>query len=159
MRKIKNVHQHEDPKLYNCFGCSPHNQKGLQLEFWEDGDEVFAIWEPQTHLMGWVNVVHGGIQATLMDEISGWVVYVKCATAGVTANMNVKFRKPLEMDRGPIKVIGKLREKSHRLATIDARIEIDGVVYAEGVLKFFLFPEKVAREQYYYPGVDAFFEE
>ncbi|MBN2262400.1 MAG: PaaI family thioesterase [Prolixibacteraceae bacterium] len=158
MRKIKNVHLHEDPEKYNCFGCAPHNQLGLHLDFWEDGDEVFTLWEPKPHLMGWVNVLHGGIQATLMDEVSGWLVYVKCATVGVTAELNVKYRKPMFMDRGPLKVISKLREKTHRMAIIDSRIEIDGVVHAEGVLKFFLFSEQVAREQYYYPGVEAFFE-
>jgi len=66
MRKILNVHRNDDPELYQCIGCSPHNPIGLKLEFWEDGDELYAEWEPQPNFMGCVNVVHGGIQATLL---------------------------------------------------------------------------------------------
>jgi acyl-coenzyme A thioesterase PaaI-like protein len=158
MRKIKNIHQYEDPEKYNCFGCAPHNQSGLKLEFWEDGDDVLATWEPVNGMMGWHNVVHGGIQATLMDEVSGWLVYVKCATAGVTAEMNVKFRKPLHVDMGRVTVRCKLKERNSRFATISAVIERDGVVYAQAELRFFLIDGKTAREQYHYPGVEAFFE-
>ena len=25
---------------YNCFGCSPDNEAGVRMEFYEDGDEV-----------------------------------------------------------------------------------------------------------------------
>lgn len=158
MRKIKNVHRHEDPEKYNCFGCAPHNKSGLQLEFWEDGDEVLAIWEPQPHLMGWHNVLHGGIQATLMDEVSGWLVYVKCATAGVTSEMNVKYRKPLLLTNGPVTTRCRLMEWNRRFATIEAKMISNNEVCAEGVLKFYLIPEEVARSQYHYPGVDAFFD-
>lgn len=159
MRKIKNVHRNEDKEKYHCFGCAPHNKSGLQLEFWEDGDEVLANWEPKHEMMGWTNVVHGGIQATLMDEVSGWLVYVKCATAGVTAELNVKYRKPVMMDKGPVTVRAKLLERNKRLATIETRLECNGELCAEGLLKFFLYPETLAREKFYYPGVAAFFDE
>lgn len=158
MRKIKNIHSHEDPEKYNCFGCAPHNKSGLQLEFWEDGDEVVAFWEPQHNLMGWTNVLHGGIQATLMDEVSGWLVYVKCATAGVTAEMNVKFRKPLLMNCGLITIRSKLHEQNRRFATINSKITCNNEVCAEAVLKFYLIPQEIARTQYHYPGVEAFFD-
>lgn len=158
MRKIKNVHIHEDPEKYNCFGCSPNNKLGLQLEFWEDGDEVFAIWEPQPNMMGWYDVVHGGIQATLMDEVSGWLVYVKCATAGVTFELNAKYRKPLLLSNGPIKVKSKLVERNRKFAVIDSLVISNNEVCAEGKLTFYLYPENIARSQFHYPGVDAFFE-
>ena len=159
MRKIKNVHLHEDPEKYQCFGCSPYNKSGLQLEFWEDGDEVFATWEPQTELMSWQNVLHGGIQATLMDEVSGWLVYVKCATAGVTSEMNVKYRRPLLISNGLVTVRCKLREHNRKFATIDAVVISNNETCAEGVLKFYLYPENVARKEFHYPGVEAFFND
>ena len=53
---------------YNCFGCSPFNEFGLHLEFWEDGDELVAKWQPRKSLEGWMGVLHGGIQATLLEE-------------------------------------------------------------------------------------------
>jgi uncharacterized protein (TIGR00369 family) len=159
MRRIKNVHLHEDPEKYNCFGCAPHNQLGLQLEFWEDGEEVLAHWEPKSYMMGWHNVLHGGIQATLMDEVSGWLVYVKCGTAGVTAEMQVKYRKPLLLSNGMVTISCRLLEKNRRFANIEAKVFSNGEVCSVGILKFYLIPEDVAKRDYHYPGVEAFFEE
>ncbi len=159
MRKIRNVHQNDDPEKYICFGCAPHNPHGLHLEFWEDGDFVLTKWQPQKHLAGWVNVLHGGIQATIMDEVAAWVVYVKCATAGVTSQMNVKYNKPVFMNHGEIIVRGTLIKQEKRIATIKTQLECDGEICSEAELEYFVYPENIARKKFYYPGVDAFFEE
>lgn len=158
MRKINNVHLHEDPEQYRCFGCSPHNKSGLQLEFWEDGDEVLATWEPNSDLVSWQNVLHGGIQATLMDEVAGWLVYVKCETAGVTSELNIKYRKPLLISNGQVTVRCKLRERNRKFATIDAWIISNKETCSEGVFKFYLYPENIARKEFHYPGLEAFFK-
>ncbi|MGD0710115.1 MAG: hypothetical protein ABR968_02965 [Bacteroidales bacterium] len=70
MRKISNPYI--KVKEYCCFGCSPDNKTGLRLEFYEDGDEIYTEWQPTQYLQGYVNVVHGGIQSTLMDEIAAY---------------------------------------------------------------------------------------
>ena len=94
-----------------------------------------------------------------MDEIAGWVVYVKCGTVGVTADMKVRFRKPLLIDQPEISVRAKLLEQTKRTAHIQSKIiNAEGVVCAEAELRFFLLPENEAREKYNYPGVEAFFE-
>lgn len=59
---------------YNCFGCAPNNEAGVKMEFYEDGDEVISIWKPQPQFQGWIDTLHGGIQAVLLDEICAWVV-------------------------------------------------------------------------------------
>lgn len=159
MRKIKNVHLNDDPAVYQCFGCSPHNESGLQLEFWEDGDELVSYWNPRSVLQSYPQVVHGGIQATLLDEIAGWVVYVKCGTVGLTAEMNVKFKKPLYIHHGEITIRARVSEQNKRLATILGQlIDSSGKTCAEAELKYFLLSETDAREKYHYPGVEAFFE-
>lgn len=159
MRKIKNIHLNDDPEVYQCFGCSPHNESGLQLEFWDDGDELVSYWNPQPLLQSYPEVVHGGIQATLLDEIAGWVVYVKCGTVGLTAEMKVKFKHPLYINQGEITVRAKVTEQNKRLATIDAwLIDSSGKTCAEAELKYFLVSETVARKKYHYPGVEAFYD-
>lgn len=159
MRKIKNIHLTDDPEVYQCFGCSPYNEFGLQLEFWEDGDELVSYWNPRPILQSYPKVVHGGIQSTLMDEIAGWLVYVKCGTVGVTAEMKVRFKQPVTIDQGEITIRAKLLEQNTRMAIIQSRlINSSGKVCAESELRFFLLSETDAREKYNYPGVDAFFE-
>ena len=159
MRKIINQFTHLREDTYNCLVCSPHNPIGLKLEFWEDGDEVFAEWDPDRNFEGYHGVIHGGIQATLMDEVAAWTVYVKCATAGVTTGMDIKYKRPANSLNGTIKVIARIKEKTTRLATVEVRLENNnGQVATESVVHYFLFPEEKARKDFKYPGVDAFFE-
>ena len=79
---------------YNCFGCSPDNKLGLQLSFLNEGEYIVARWLPQPQFQGYHNLLHGGIQATLLDEIASWYVYARLHTAGVTSRLAVRYRKP-----------------------------------------------------------------
>jgi len=160
MKKIKNpfleiANKHD----YNCFGCSPFNEIGLQLDFWEDGDELIAKWQPRKSLEGWTGVLHGGIQATLLDELAGWIVLIKLKTAGVTAAINVEYLKPLTIDKGEITIRGKLISTEKRLAKIECSLfDGGGIEYAKAQLSYFIFPERVAKLKYKYPGIEAFYE-
>ncbi len=160
MRKIKNpfveLSRGHD---YNCFGCSPFNEIGLQLEFWEDGDELIAKWQPRKSLEGWTGILHGGIQATLLDEMAGWIVMIKLKTAGVTAKMNVEYLKPLTISKGKITIKGKVVSVEKRVAKIVCSLfDNSGIEYAKGELEYFHFPERIAKTKYFYPGIDAFYE-
>jgi acyl-coenzyme A thioesterase PaaI-like protein len=160
MRKIRNIHLNDDPEVYQCFGCSPYNEFGLHLEFWEDGEEVVSFWNPRPILQSYPKILHGGIQSTLLDEIAGWLVYVKCGTVGMTGEMKVRFKKPLMIDEGEITIRANLVEQHKRTAIIQSRlINSSGIVCSEAEFKFFLLSETDAREKYNYPGIDAFFEE
>ena len=44
MRKIKNPWTGKEG--YRCFGCSPDNEVGLKMQFYEDGDDVVCFWKP-----------------------------------------------------------------------------------------------------------------
>ena len=52
---------------YRCFGCDPHSERGLRMEFYEEGEQIVCRWHPRPEFQGWVNTLHGGIQATLAD--------------------------------------------------------------------------------------------
>ena len=93
MKKISNPF--EKSENYNCFGCSQNNKFGLQMKFFEDEDEIVTFWQPQNRFQGYNFVLHGGIQATLMDEIASWVVFIKLKTAGVTSKMEIRYKKPV----------------------------------------------------------------
>lgn len=160
MIKIKNPWIESDHKHdYNCFGCSPFNEFGLHLEFWEDGDDLIAKWQPRKSLEGWMGVLHGGIQATLLDELAGWIVLIKLKTAGVTASMNVEYIKPLTLSKGEITVRGRLVSVEKRTTQIECSIFDDkGIEYAKANLSYFYYPERVAKARFHYPGIEAFYE-
>lgn len=157
MKKIRNPFAGN--KDYYCYACSPDNQHGLKMTFTEEEDEIISSWNPASHLQGYINVLHGGIQATLMDEIASWLVYVKLNTAGVTSSMNVKYRKPVFVNQGEITIRAKLKNKTPRIAEIETKIfDHAGNLCSEALVSYFLFAEEIAREKYWYPGKDAFYE-
>jgi uncharacterized protein (TIGR00369 family) len=160
IRKISNPYLKRESKQYNCFGCSPNNEKGLQLKFEMDGDEVVARWNPDRWAEGFRNILHGGIQAALLDELCSWVVQSQCKTVGVTVSLEVSYRKAVLISDGAITLRGKLKEQNRRMAIVEGRLlSKDDTVCATATCKFFLYPPDKAMAELDYPGGDAFFEE
>ncbi len=157
-RKIRNpftIH-----KGFNCFGCSPDNPIGLQLNFIDHGDFITANWQPQTNYQGYHNLLHGGIQATLLDEIASWFVNVKLKTAGVTSKIEIKYKKTVYVDSGPIMLKATLIRLMRNIADIKVELFNDEKqLCAVGVAQYFTFSEKIAKEKYYYPEPNKFYFE
>ena len=156
MKKIFNPYIKSEG--YNCFGCSPNNIFGLKMEFYEKGEFICCDWQPNHNFQGYRNVLHGGIQATLMDEIASWVVQIKLKTAGVTSKLETKFRKPLMVDTNTVHLKARLLEQKRNIAIIEVFLYNErNELCAEAHAHFFMFKEDVAREQFFYPGVEQFF--
>lgn len=120
---------------------------GLRMEFYEDGDSVVCFWNPQKHYQGWVDTLHGGIQATLIDECASWVVFRKLQTTGVTSNLEVRYRKPIMTTESQITIRAVLREKRRNMAFIHVTIENSkGELCTEGDATYFTFHAEKARE-------------
>ncbi len=32
---------------YRCFGCDPHSERGLRMEFYEEGEQIVCRWHPR----------------------------------------------------------------------------------------------------------------
>ncbi|MEI6888587.1 MAG: PaaI family thioesterase [Bacteroidales bacterium] len=144
---------------YNCFGCSPGNALGLHMTFIEEGEEIVSHWEPKKHFQGYQTILHGGIQATLMDEIASWFVYVKLKSAGVTSKAEIRYIKPLYVDRGVLTIRASLLQMRRNLADIQVKIfDHEAVLCAESLMVFFTVPAHKAIENLYYPGAESFFE-
>lgn len=117
------------------------------MEFYEDGDSVVCFWNPKNHYQGWVDTLHGGIQATLIDECASWVMFRKLQTTGVTSNLEVRYRKPIMTTESQITIRAVLREKRRNLAFIHVTIENSkGELCTEGEATYFTFPAEKARE-------------
>ena len=158
MKKLNNPYT--DMKGFNCFGCSPYNDKGLNLDFYEDGEEIVTYWHPKKEFQGWVNILHGGIQSTLMDELASWVVFIQCKSSGVTANLNIKFKKPVYTTDEKLTIRGKLDHMHKRIAKIKVKLyNSEGICCTQGDIDYFVYPEKIARERFHYQGVDAYYSE
>ena len=102
-------------------------------------------------------MLHGGIQATLLDEIASWVVQTRCKTVGVTSSMEITFRRPVLISDGEITLCGRVKKAGTRMAVIETELlGNDGKVCATAVVNYFLFNAEKAAKEFFYPGADAF---
>ncbi|MBN1150934.1 PaaI family thioesterase [candidate division WOR-3 bacterium] len=107
---------------YYCFACSPHNEHGLQLEFFEGKDEVTTSFKTKRQFEGFPGMLHGGIAGTVLDEIMFWACFAKTQIMTVTMSLEIKYRLPLKLDR-EYKARGKVLEVKRRSIFCEASIE------------------------------------
>ncbi len=155
MVKLKNPYA--EKKEYNCFGCSPENPIGLRLEFFEDGNEIVSLWEPGEGYQGYHRVLHGGIQATMLDEVASWYVFIKLETAGMTSGMEVVYKKPVIIDNGTVELRAAGEAVEKKRARMRCRLLQKGEVKSEALCEYAIFPPALAKNKFHYPGVEAFY--
>ncbi len=81
-----------------CFVCGPKNPIGLKLKFHFNGKTIKTEYVSKKEHQGYLDIVHGGIISTLLDE-----AMVKLALAmdmpAVTAHVEIRLRKPLKVGK------------------------------------------------------------
>lgn len=141
---------------YFCFGCAPDNEAGVKMEFYEDGDEIVSIWKPEAKYQSWLNTLHGGIQALLLDEICGWVVSRKLQTTGVTSKMETRYLKPVSTEDEYLVLRASIKEQRRNIVTIEASLyNSRQVLCSQAVCTYFTLSQEKAREQMKFSGCEV----
>ena len=83
------------PHTRSCFVCGEANPLGLNLRFATDGRIVQTRFRPRPEDVGFRGVVHGGIVATVLDEIMAWVCAAHAHRFSFCAELNVRFLNPM----------------------------------------------------------------
>ncbi len=159
MASVKIHNPYVNLQGYSCFGCSPNNDYGLAMQFYEEDESIVSYWDPQDHYAGFNGVLHGGIQATLHDEIASWVVFVKLKTAGYTADLSIKYLNPVLISKGKLKLVSKATEIEGNFATMHSELyDGSGTLCRESFASYFIVPENIARKKFSYTGIEAFYQ-
>ncbi len=80
-----------------CFACGVDNPHGLHLDdFRFQGDKYVCTFTPQRHHQGWADITHGGIVATLLDEVMTRMLAAQ-GTEAVTAEVTIRYHQPLSV--------------------------------------------------------------
>ena len=106
------------PNSLHCFVCGLHNPFGLQLRFYDSapGEVTAEITVPEQY-QGYPGVVHGGIVAAMLDEISG-----RSHIRGdpprfmFTARLDIRYRKNVPVGQ-PLRLVGRVGVSKRRTAT------------------------------------------
>ncbi|GAC1466870.1 MAG: hypothetical protein PVSMB7_12810 [Chloroflexota bacterium] len=117
-----------------CFGCSPTNERGLGLHVREHEGWTQCRFVPEDWHQGWQHVVHGGILATVLDEVMGYVLYfrgLKC----VTARMEVRYRAPVTQGEA-LTVRARIVRETRKTADVESQILRRDRIVTEGLGRF-----------------------
>jgi acyl-coenzyme A thioesterase PaaI-like protein len=126
---------------FNCFACGPEHPFGLKLSFSYDDEKdiVFTRFQPDELFAGFPTILHGGIQATILDELAFWGTWAKFKQSGFTYDLSVRYRKKCPVDR-ILKGKAVIGDVSHRLVSSETQL-IDPEteeIFTEGVVRYYL---------------------
>lgn len=83
---------YEDDQM--CFVCGKQNADGLHLHFELVGDDrIRTEFIPLKRFQGWKDILHGGIIATILDEVMVNGAYLRQIMA-VTTKLEMRLRRP-----------------------------------------------------------------
>ena len=105
---------------HNCFACGTLNTGGLHLDLHVDGERCWTDLEIPERFQSWDEIAHGGIVATILDEVMAWSL-VDADNWGLTARLTVAFKRPVPLGR-PIHVEGWITESRRRVITTAGRM-------------------------------------
>src|SRR5690349_3665040 len=86
----------ELPHTHSCFVCGESNPLGLKLRFHTDGRVVTTRFTPRAEHIGFKGTVHGGLVATVLDEIMVWACAVQTKRFAFSAELNVRYLHSLQ---------------------------------------------------------------
>lgn len=138
----------KQPNSKHCFVCGRENPYGLKLNFYETtpGELVVEYTVPEQY-QGYPGVVHGGVVAAMLDEVTGRV-HMKGDPPRFmfTARLDVRYRKNVPIGQ-PLRIVGHAGKSRERTATATAQIfGPDGDVLAEAEAVLVNVPEGIADQ-------------
>ncbi len=121
-----------------CFACGTLNPIGLRMEVSFRDNKAFSRLALKREFQGWSDIVHGGVMATILDEIMAHAVLHYVGQA-VTTSLEVTYRAPLHVGE-EFEAMGYVAEQKSRAAVAKAEIRIPGnnKLIARGESKFVL---------------------
>src|SRR5262249_24801357 len=120
-----------------CFGCSPTNPAGLQLRFRRLGERVVARYTIADPLHRAPGLAHGGIVATMLDEVSCAVVAFVGERHVMTGELTVRYERPCPV-QAPVELVATITDRTHpRYWVVEAEIHHAGARVARSQGKFF----------------------
>ena len=107
-----------------CIICGMDNPIGLKAQFYNMEDKsVMTIFKFKEEYQSFPQRVHGGIIATMLDELGLRALWAKSSEEdfGVTLSINVKYRKPVPYNEV---LIGKglVQKETSKFITIETEI-------------------------------------
>ena len=126
-----------------CFVCGLKNPAGLRASFFElESGDLMAVYKARDEHQSYPGRVHGGICATLIDEVLGRTIVTRSHGRfwSATVELTTRFKKPVSTD-APVRVVGRIVKEGSRIYEGTAEVILeDGSVAAEGYGRYIKLP-------------------
>ncbi|HEU5369394.1 MAG TPA: PaaI family thioesterase [Ktedonobacterales bacterium] len=131
----------------HCWGCGSHNEHGLQIKSFWDGDEGVCDWQAKPYHQAWPGIVNGGILATIIDCHCASVATAAAYRAEqralttpplipyVTGSLSIAYLRPTPIT-APLHLRARVKEQSGRKMMLTCALSANGdvCVRAEAVM-------------------------
>jgi uncharacterized protein (TIGR00369 family) len=125
----------KQPTSRMCFICGRQNPVGLKIDFYEDAEakQVRSELTIPEKYQGYPGVVHGGIVAAILDEVSGRAIMMGGDDDNLmaTLRLTIRYRRPTPTET-PLTAVGWVEQMGGVGARVAGEIRLpDGTVTAE----------------------------
>jgi uncharacterized protein (TIGR00369 family) len=133
------------PHTRSCFVCGEANPKGFNLRSETDGKVVRAGFIFQAYHVGFKQTIHGGLTATLMDEIMTWACAVRAKRFAYCAELNVRYLHQIRPGQTIVATAELVANRRNRLFEAKAELKDEpGTVLATATGKYLALKDKDA---------------
>lgn len=134
------------PTYEHCFVCGREHPRGLHLRFFTREDGIaYVEFDPEDTLTGYEEMVHGGVIATLFDELLGWSVGLKTNQLFLTGELTVRYRKPVLANRSYLGSAFPTEDKKRYWIAEGELQDEDGTIYARAQGRYFPLGEEETK--------------
>jgi len=128
----------ELPHTAGCLVCGPGNPKGLRLQLFVDPPTgvVRTRFAPAREHIGFEGVAHGGVIATVMDEVMVWAASWAGKRFCLCGEMSVRFRQRAEVGQ-PLVCTARVEiVRSRFISTTAEAADESGRIFATAAGKY-----------------------
>src|SRR5271155_4869386 len=127
----------ELPHTAGCLVCGRDNPHGLHLTSFVDPDtsSVTTTFTPAPYHIGFESIIHGGVLATVLDELMVWTAIWASKKACVAAEMSLRFIQKAGVGK-PLHATAKIIRQRSRLIETSAEIYYGSILICTSVGKY-----------------------
>jgi acyl-coenzyme A thioesterase PaaI-like protein len=130
------------PSHSKCFACGHKNSVGFNLQFQKSGENrITADLVINSDYGGYPGIVQGGAAATILDSAMANCLYICEGIQGVTAKLEVRYIKPLELNI-PINIESKILNSKICMYEIESVIKQENTTKVSAKGLFFPYKAK-----------------
>jgi uncharacterized protein (TIGR00369 family) len=132
------------PHTDSCFVCSENIPNGLRLKCYYENGVVKLECFANDAICGYMGIVHGGIIATILDEVMTWAAFAFSESRRLfsTREMDIKYKKPVIINKNYIALAEFHNERKGIIYIKGSFIDTDGTIYVQSKGSYVPMDEK-----------------